>query len=98
MHFKLHTYKRHDAQSIEQNMCSRLLKSDKWFPCLSSVVCFVFGSKSNGNVSDLNRFNKKLKDTEAIERDRIVMEIELQDQTAEAVWSFNGKPIVPNER
>lgn len=49
-------------------------------------------------LSDSNRFNKKLKDTEAIERDRIVMEVELQDQTAEAVWSFNGQPIVPNDR
>lgn len=48
--------------------------------------------------SDSNRFNKKLKDTEAIERDRLVMEVELQDQTAEAVWSFNGEPIVPNDR
>lgn len=49
-------------------------------------------------VSDSNRFNKKLKDTEAIERDKVVLEVELQDQTAEAVWSFNGQPIVPNER
>lgn len=49
-------------------------------------------------LSDSNRFNKKLKDTEAIERDKVVLEVELQDQTAEAVWSFNGQPIVPNER
>lgn len=48
--------------------------------------------------TDSNRFNKKLKDTEAIERDKVVLEVELQDQTAEAVWSFNGTPIVPNER
>ncbi|XP_013148822.1 PREDICTED: twitchin isoform X2 [Papilio polytes] len=45
-----------------------------------------------------NRFNKKLKDTEAVERDKVVLEVELQDQTAEAVWSFNGAPIVPDER
>lgn len=49
-------------------------------------------------LTDSNRFNKKLKDTEAIERDKVVLEVELQDQTAEAVWSFNGQPIVPNDR
>lgn len=49
-------------------------------------------------LADSNRFNKKLKDTEAIERDKVVLEVELQDQTAEAVWSFNGTPIVPNDR
>lgn len=26
------------------------------------------------------------------------MDIELQDQTAPAEWSFNGKPIVPSDR
>lgn len=50
------------------------------------------------SCTDSNRFNKKLKDTEAIERDKVVLEVELQDQTAEAVWSFNGTPIVPDER
>ncbi|KAG7296952.1 hypothetical protein JYU34_019859, partial [Plutella xylostella] len=49
-------------------------------------------------VNYSNRFNKKLKDTEAIERDKVVLEVELQDQTAEAVWSFNGQPIVPSDR
>lgn len=49
-------------------------------------------------LPDCNRFNKKLKDTEAIERDKVVLEVELQDQTADAVWSFNGQPIVPNDR
>lgn len=49
-------------------------------------------------VNYLNRFNKKLKDTEAIERDKLILEIELQDKTAPADWTFNGKPIVPSER
>lgn len=46
----------------------------------------------------MNRFNKKLKDTVGIEREKIVLDVELQDQTAPAEWFFNGKPIVPNER
>ncbi|KAI5639981.1 immunoglobulin i-set domain-containing protein [Phthorimaea operculella] len=55
-------------------------------------------TKCELTVNYLNRFNKKLKDTEAIERDKVVLEVELQDQTAEAVWTFNGKPIEPNDR
>lgn len=34
----------------------------------------------------------------AIERERLVLDIELQDQTAPADWKFNGEPIVPSER
>lgn len=49
-------------------------------------------------VNYLNRFNKKLKDTEAVEREKLVLDIELQDQTAPAEWTFNGKPIEPSDR
>ncbi|ERL85176.1 hypothetical protein D910_02598 [Dendroctonus ponderosae] len=49
-------------------------------------------------VNYLNRFNKKLKDTNAVERERLVLDIELQDQTAPAEWFFNGEPIVPSDR
>uniref|UniRef100_A0A8D8XJT9 Twitchin n=1 Tax=Cacopsylla melanoneura TaxID=428564 RepID=A0A8D8XJT9_9HEMI len=45
-----------------------------------------------------NRFNKKLKNTTAIEREKLVIDIELQDQTAPANWFFNGKPIEANDR
>lgn len=50
------------------------------------------------SILDQNRFNKKLKDTVAVEREKLVLDIELQDQTAPADWTFNGKPIVPSER
>lgn len=49
-------------------------------------------------VNYLNRFNKKLKDTTAVEREKLVLDVELQDQTASAEWFFNDKPIVANER
>lgn len=45
-----------------------------------------------------NKFNKKLKDTVAVEREKLVLEVELQDQTAPADWKFNGEPIVPSDR
>lgn len=34
----------------------------------------------------------------AVEREKLVLEVELQDQTAPADWKFNGEPIVPDER
>lgn len=49
-------------------------------------------------VNYLNKFNKKLKDTTAVEREKLVLEVELQDQTAPADWFFNGKPIEPSDR
>lgn len=45
-----------------------------------------------------NKFNKKLKDTTGIEREKLVLDIELQDQTAPVEWKFNGEPIVPSDR
>ncbi|KAH8384331.1 hypothetical protein KR093_001928, partial [Drosophila rubida] len=45
-----------------------------------------------------NRFNKKLKDTDAVEREKLVLDVELQDQTAPCDWKINGEPLVPNER
>lgn len=47
---------------------------------------------------DQNKFNKKLKDTVGIERERVVLEVELQDQTAPAEWFFDDKPITPSDR
>ncbi|XP_018789320.1 PREDICTED: twitchin isoform X17 [Bactrocera latifrons] len=45
-----------------------------------------------------NRFNKKLKDTDAVEREKLVLDVELQDQTAPCQWKINGNPVEPNER
>lgn len=53
---------------------------------------------SCAKIIDANRFNKKLKDTVAIEREKIVLDVELQDQTASAIFYFNGQKIEPNER
>lgn len=47
---------------------------------------------------DQNRFNKKLKDTDAVEREKLVLDVELQDQTAPCEWKINGNPVEPNER
>jgi hypothetical protein len=49
-------------------------------------------------ITDRNAFNKKLKDTQGVERERIVLEVELQDQTASTEWTLNGEPIKTDER
>jgi hypothetical protein len=48
--------------------------------------------------SDQNRFNKKLKDTTVVERVKLVLDVELQDQTAPADWYFNDERIQESER
>lgn len=62
--------------------------------------CTTNADKTEGEIiiNYQNRFNKKLKDTTAIEREKLVLDVELQDQTAPADWKFNGQPIVTNDR
>lgn len=59
-----------------------------------TVTILIYGA----NITDRNSFNKKLKDTTAIEREKLVLDIELQDQTATAEWFFNGEPIEQSDR
>nr|CAD7586386.1 unnamed protein product [Timema genevievae] len=49
-------------------------------------------------IQYMNRFNKKLKDTTVVEREKLVLDVELQDQTAPANWFFNGEPIQESDR
>lgn len=49
-------------------------------------------------VNKQNKFNKPLKDTVAVEREKLVLDIELEDEKAPAEWKFNGKPIKPSDR
>lgn len=48
--------------------------------------------------ADVNKFNKKLKDTTVVEREKVILEVEVADLTASADFYFNGQPIVPSER
>ena len=47
---------------------------------------------------DVNKFVKKLKDTNATEREKIILEVEVADQTASTEFFLNGEPIKPSER
>ena len=50
------------------------------------------------SCSDVNKFNKKLKDTTATEREKVILEVEVADQTAATDFFLNGQPIKPSER
>ncbi|XP_047102318.1 twitchin isoform X3 [Schistocerca piceifrons] len=67
--------------------------------------CGMYSCVSNADKTEAelviqyqNRFNKKLKDTTVVEREKLVLDIELQDQTAPAEWFFNGEPIKESDR
>lgn len=47
---------------------------------------------------DVNKFNKKLKDTVVIEREKLILEVEVADQTASAEFFLNGEAIKPSDR
>ena len=46
----------------------------------------------------LNKFLKKLGDEEGTEREDIVLEIELVDNTAPCEWFFGDKLLEPSDR
>lgn len=59
-------------------------------------------SNADKTIADItvnyqNKFLKKLKDTDIIERDKGVLEVELQDQTAPAEWFLNGEQLKEGE-
>lgn len=49
------------------------------------------------SVNYQNKFLKKLKDTDMIEREKVILDVELQDQTAPADWFLNGEQLKDGE-
>lgn len=49
------------------------------------------------SVNYQNKFLKKLKDTDMIEREKVIFEVELQDQTAPTEWFLNGEQLKEGE-
>lgn len=69
---------------------------------VSDAGKFSCVSNSDKTVADIsvnyqNKFLKKLKDTDMIEREKVIIEIELQDQTAPADWFLNGEQLKEGE-
>ncbi|XP_067613922.1 twitchin isoform X10 [Eurosta solidaginis] len=62
--------------------------------------CTTNADKSEAEIviNYQNRFNKKLKDIDAVEREKLVLDVELQDQTAPCEWKINGNRVDKSER
>ena len=61
----------------------------------------IFASDANTIIyfyADVNKFNKKLKDTMSTEREKLILEVEVADQTASTEFFLNGEPIKPSNR
>lgn len=50
------------------------------------------------NSADVNKFVKKLKDTTGVEKDKLVLEVEVADITAQTDWFLKGEMIKSNDR
>ena len=58
----------------------------------------IFHSISETFFLDANKFKKTLKDTTAIERTKVILEVELVDPTIEPEWFCNDTKVTENER
>lgn len=86
--------------AVKEGRKRKLVIRDAKVTDAGQYSCVSNADKTQGEIviNYQNKFNKKLKDTVAVEREKLVLEIELQDQTAPAEWKFNGEPIVPSEK
>lgn len=52
------------------------------------------------NVSNVasNKFRKKLQDKTVLEREEIVLEVEMLEKKAPVTWLKNGKELKPTDR
>lgn len=88
------------VQAVKDGRKRKLVIKDAKVSDAGQYSCVSNADKTEAEliINYQNKFNKKLKDTVAIEREKLVLEVELQDQTAPADWKFNGEPIVPSDR
>lgn len=88
------------VQAVKDGRKRKLVIKDAKVSDAGQYSCVSNADKTEAEIviSYQNKFNKKLKDTVAVEREKLVLEIELQDQTAPAEWKFNGEEIEPSDR
>lgn len=87
-------------QMIKEGRKRKLVIKDAKVTDAGAYKCTTNADETNAEIliNYMNRFNKKLKDTVMVEREKLVLDVELQDQTAPVDWKFNGEPIVTNDR
>lgn len=87
-------------QAISDGRKRKLIIKDAQLSDGGQYTCASNADKTQAELTmkKLNKFNKGLKDTVAVEREKLVLDIELEDEKAPAEWKFNGKPIKPSDR
>lgn len=85
---------------VKDGKARKLIIKDAKLTDAGEYTCVSNADKTQADltVNKQNKFNKKLKDTVAVEREKLVLDIELEDDKAPVQWKHNGKPIVPNDR
>lgn len=89
-----------NVQIVKEGRVRKLIIKDAKLADAGKYTCASNADKTEADVAvtKKNKFNKKLKDTVAVEREKVVLDIELEDDKAPAEWKFNGKPIKPSDR
>lgn len=87
-------------QEIKDGRKRKLIIKDAKLTDGGQYTCTCNADKTEADltVNKQNRFNKTLKDTVGVERDKVVLDIELEDEKAPVQWKLNGKPIKKSDR
>lgn len=85
---------------IKEGRARKLIIKDAKLTDAGDYSCVSNADKTQADltVSKQNKFNKKLKDTVVVEREILVLDIELEDDKAPVQWKHKGKPIEPSDR
>lgn len=78
----------------------KLIIKDAKLADAGQYTCMSNADKTQGDVTmkKRNKFNKGLEDIVAVEREKLIFDIELEDDSAPAEWKFNGKHIKSSDR
>lgn len=85
---------------VEDGRVRKLIIKDAKLTDQGEYTCVSNVDKTQADltVNKQNKFNKKLIDTVTVEREKLVLDIELEDDKAPVQWKHNGKPIKPSDR
>ncbi|XP_031623079.1 twitchin-like isoform X2 [Contarinia nasturtii] len=88
------------VQIVKDGRKRKLIIKDAKVADAGQYSCVSNADKTEAElvVNKQNKFNKPLKDTVAVEREKCVLEVDLEDPTAPVEWKLNGKPIKPSDR
>lgn len=89
-----------NVEIVKDGRVRKLIIKDAKLADAGQYTCSSNADKTQADliVNKQNKFNKNLKDTVAVEREKLVLDIELEDEKAPAEWKLNGKPIKPSDR